>query len=114
MPLNQTLNFCNYALMTPGKIEYRFTAQVWQHTGVGGWHFASLPVKLSKEIRETFKTFEGGWGRLTCSALIGKTEWKTAIWFDSKKNCYLLPLKAEVRRKEKLQAEKKLRVTVFI
>ena len=35
-----------------------------------------------------------GWGRLKATAKIGNSEWATAIWFDTKINTYLLPLKA--------------------
>jgi hypothetical protein len=33
---------------------------------------------------------------------IGQTVWKTSIFPDSKSGSYLLPLKAEVRKKEKI------------
>ncbi len=96
------------------KIQYRFSSEPWQYVGQGGWIFISLPKKLSKEIRDTFKKEEQGWGRLTTNAKIGNTEWKTAIWFDTKVNTYLLPLKSEIRRKEKIEVGKKISVTVFI
>lgn len=100
--------------MTILRLQYRFSAEVWQYAGQGAWYFVSLPEKLSKEIRTTFRSQEGGWGRLTATALIGKSEWKTAIWFDSKRNTYLLPLKAEIREKEELAGGKKVKVTVYI
>ena len=96
------------------KIQYQFTAEPWKYSGPNGWHFISLPQKLSKEIRENFRSEEQGWGRLTASAKIGETEWQTAIWFDTKVNTYLLPLKAEVRKKEDLKIGKKAKVSVFI
>jgi hypothetical protein len=96
------------------KIQYRFSAKIWQYAGPGGWYFVSLPLKLSREIRANFKSEEEGWGRLTATARIGNSEWKTAIWFDTKRKTYLLPLKAEIRKSEKLVAGKKVSVTVFI
>lgn len=42
-------------------------------------------------------------GRLKVSAAIKNIEWKTAIWFDSKKETYLLPIKAEIRQKERIK-----------
>jgi hypothetical protein len=83
-------------------VQYQFKAKPWQHQGPGGWYFVSLPTKLSQEIRTVFKMDEEGWGRLKTIAKIGNTEWKTAIWFDSKHNTYLLPLKADIRKKEQL------------
>ena len=96
------------------KIQYRFSAKPWQYKSPGGWHFISLPLKLSKEIRETFKKEEAGWGRLTATAKIGNTDWQTAIWFDTKLNTYLLPLKAEIRRKENIVDGKPVKVSVLI
>jgi len=51
---------------------------------------------------------------MKASARIGNTEWATAIWFDTKRMSYLLPLKAEVRKKEGLENGMKIEVTLFI
>lgn len=100
--------------MSNFKLQYRFSSKPWKYEGQSGWVFISLPEKLSKEIRDTFKTMEEGWGRLSAIACIGNTEWKTAIWYDTKANTYLLPLKAEIRRKENVMIDKPVRVIVFI
>ena len=39
------------------------------------------------------------------TAKIGGSEWKTSIWFDTKNDTYLLPIKAEIRKKEKIDME---------
>lgn len=54
---------------------------------------------MSKEIRENFRNQEEGWGRLKASAEIDGVKWETAIWYDSKKTTYLLPIKSEIRKK---------------
>lgn len=97
-----------------GKIRYAFSGRTWQHTSPTGWHFVALPVELSGEIRKNLKWQEEGWGRLKAKARVGNTEWETAIWFDTKRNAYLLPLKAEIRRKEKIVANRDISVTVWI
>lgn len=94
--------------------QYQFSAKPWQHQGPGGWHFVSLPVQLSTAIRTVFKIDEEGWGRLKAVAKIGSTEWQTAIWFDSKRNTYLLPLKAAVRKKEQLLLDKSLNIILWV
>lgn len=76
--------------------------------------FASLPEEMSVEIRKHFKVEEEGWGRLKAEAKIGKTEWKTAIWFDTKANTYILPLKAVIRKKEKVYPGDKVEVIIWI
>jgi hypothetical protein len=95
-------------------VKYQFTAKPWQYTGKGAWVFVSLPPKLSKEIRHYFKQEEEGWGRLRATAQIGNSEWKTAIWFDTKANTYILPLKSEIREKEKIAVGRAVKVIVRI
>lgn len=85
-----------------GKIPYSFKANIWKYEGHGGWYFISLPQAIAQEIRRHLKSSESGWGRLAGTAQIGNTQWDTAIWFDTKHNTYLLPVKAEVRKKEGL------------
>ena len=97
-----------------GKIKYEFSGKTWQYASPGGWYFVSLPKTISKEIREKLKWQEEGWGRLKATAKVGKSQWETAIWFDTKHNTYLLPLKAEIRKKENLESDMVIKVTVWI
>ncbi|WP_367915822.1 DUF1905 domain-containing protein [Leadbetterella sp. DM7] len=97
-----------------GRIKYEFSAKIWRYKGQGGWHFVSFPMELSKEIRDNLKWQEEGWGRLKATAEIGGSEWKTAIWFDTKASTYLLPIKAEIRKKERLEEGKDVKTIVWI
>lgn len=89
---------------------YTFTARVWYSE----WYFVSLPKEMAHEIRQRFKPHEEGWGRLKVLAKIGTSEWKTAIWFDTKAQTYFLPVKKEVRTKEKIGADTEVAVTLWI
>lgn len=89
---------------------YTFSAKIWYSE----WYFVSLPQDVSSEIRENFKHLEEGWGRLKTTAKIGGSSWKTAIWFDTKKQTYLLPIKKEVRTKEKIGADALVAVTLWL
>jgi len=80
--------------------DYSFKAKVWKYEGPKGWYFASVPKGLSKDIRAIHQDSEEGWGRLRAEILINKTQWKTSIWFDSKRDCFLVPIKSQVRQKE--------------
>ena len=97
-----------------GKIKYEFSAKLWQHASPGGWFFVSLPKEMSKEIRSILKSEEEGWGRLKAFAKIGNSEWKTAIWFDSKNETYLLPFKTEIRKKENLEIGNQINVVLWL
>jgi hypothetical protein len=96
------------------KIKFEFNAKIWIYSGKGAWHFVALPLDMSKEIRDNLKDEEEGWGRLKAVAEIGNTKWDTAIWFDTKRKTYLLPIKAEIRKKEKLETDMEVQVRVWI
>lgn len=68
---------------------------------VAAWHFIGVPQKESEDIKR-FSGVAKGWGSLPVSVTIGKTRWETSIFPDKKSGTYLLPLKAEVRKKESL------------
>jgi hypothetical protein len=96
------------------KIKYQFSAKPWKHPAPNGWYFVSLPVEMATEIRENLKWQEEGWGRLKATAKTGNSQWETAIWFDTKQKTYLLPLKADIRKKEKIEMNKEIKITVWI
>ena len=100
--------------MLPKGIQFTFTAELWRYNGPGGWHFVSLPMAIAQEIRVNLQSEEEGWGRLKAIAKIGKTEWKTAIWFDTKLKTYLLPLNAQVRKQENLVSGKSTTINIWV
>jgi hypothetical protein len=81
---------------------FEMQATVWQYPGARGWHFLTLPQEETEIIKEAFGALKQGWGSLPVTVTIGQTVWKTSIFPDSKSGSYLLPLKAEVRKKEKI------------
>ena len=99
------------------KLEYNFSAEPYQYTSdeeMCGWTFVAFPKDLSKEIRENFKHLEEGWGRMKVTAKLGKTEWQTSIWFDTKQDTHLLPLNAKVRKQEKIVLGQEMKISIFI
>ena len=99
-------------MITVKNLEFKFTGEIWRHHGKGGWHFITLPKKLSIKIREIHQESEEGWGRLKTEATVKQTTWKTSLWFDTKAGAYLLPLKSQVRKKEKLDIGSKVVVVL--
>ena len=79
---------------------FKIQAKVWLYQGMAGWHFITVPKKQSNKIKKIFGEMKKGWGSLPVMVTIGKTSWKTSIFPDKKAGAYLLPLKAEVRKKE--------------
>lgn len=95
-------------------VRFTFSDRPWRYEGKGTWVFVSLPQDLSSEIRGYFQHEEEGWGRLKCTAEIGKSEWQTAIWFDTKLSRYILPLKTDIRRREKISLDEQVQVNIWI
>lgn len=73
-----------------------------------------MPREMAAEIREHLKWQEEGWGRLKAIAETGTSKWETAIWFDTKHKTYILPLKAEIRKKENIVLNQEIEVIVWI
>jgi len=99
------------------RIKYEFSAIVYHHSSspeMTGWTMVSLPKELSTAIRASFKSMEEGWGRMKVTAEIGKSKWQTAIWFDTKQDTHLLPLKAAIRKKEKIITGSSVRIIIWI
>ena len=97
-----------------GQIKYDFSTNMWKHHAPGGWYFVSVPKTISDEIRENLKWREEGWGRMKADASIGEIRWETAIWFDTKMDRYILPVKAEVRKKLKLETDTDIDVSIWV
>ena len=96
------------------KINFKFEAKVWKYEGKGGWYFVTLPSEISSEIRSYSREYESGWGRLKCKALIHELQWDTLIWFDSKQQSYLLPLKSIIRKELNIKEGSILKVLLSI
>lgn len=95
-------------------MKYSFRAKVWKYEGPAGWYFVTLPKLLSKKIRRKFGPAEEGWGRLKTTAKIGKSEWKTSIWHDTRAGGYLLPIKASVRKSESIEIDNRIAIVLTL
>ncbi|MEK6628624.1 MAG: DUF1905 domain-containing protein [Bdellovibrionota bacterium] len=91
-----------------------FRSKVWKYEGKAGWYFVTLPKPLSKKIRNAHGLSEEAWGRLKASAQVGKIIWKTAIWYDTKAQSYLLPIKSEIRKKEAIAVGSLLNIKLLL
>lgn len=103
--------------MSTIELSYVFSTTVYHYSvspEMSGWTMVSLPKELAATIRNDFKDREEGWGRLKINAKIGHSQWQTAIWFDTKQETYLLPLKAAIRKKEKITEGQVVEVTIGI
>ena len=66
--------------------------------GQGRWHFLTIPEEQSAEIRAGAFSGPRGFGSVRVEATIHDVSWRTSV-FPQKSGGYLLPVKADVRRK---------------
>ncbi|XVJ51434.1 MAG: DUF1905 domain-containing protein [Vampirovibrio sp.] len=93
-------------------LEFTFSGKIWMYQGKGAWFFVTIPKDESEQIKFFNNHKRRGWGSVRVAAKVGKSEWKTSIFPDSKVGAYLLPIKADIRKKEKIVAGNKVRVTI--
>jgi hypothetical protein len=83
--------------------DFTFTARLWKYPGKVAWHFVTLPKDESERIKFLTQGEWRGWGSVRVTASVGRTTWKTSVFPDKKADAYLLPVKADVRRKEGIE-----------
>jgi hypothetical protein len=96
------------------KRTYKVRSEVVLYPGMAGWHFLYVSKKQSEEIKKIFGSMKRGWGSLPVLVAINKTTWKTSIFPDKRSGTYLLPLKAEVRKKEGIFAKDHITFTIEV
>jgi hypothetical protein len=94
-------------------MRYEADAEIWVfHTG--NWHFVTLPAEFSEGIKTLRGPKTPGWGSVRVTARLGSSEWRTSIFPDSKSGAFLLPIKAEVRKRERVTAGDTVSLSVEI
>lgn len=93
---------------------FKFSGKVQIYPVPAGWHFVALPRETSKDINFFFSHVKRGWGSLPVLVTLGKTSWKTSIFADTKMGTFLLPLKAEIRKKESIKEGDKIKLSLDI
>jgi hypothetical protein len=88
------------------------TSPLWLWSGeTGSWHFLAVPAADSTEIRAHGLLSRGGFGSVRVECSIGDVRWQTSV-FPQKSGGYLLPVKAEVRRKAGIAAGDEVTVSL--
>ncbi|ASY59459.1 DUF1905 domain-containing protein [Sinorhizobium sp. CCBAU 05631] len=94
--------------------EFEFDGELWLYPGKGGWHFVTLPAEIARQIKFLAEPGKRGWGSEAVIARTGKTDWTTSIFPDKASGSFLLPVKAEVRQREKLAAGQTMRIKLSL
>lgn len=99
---------------------FTFTTKIWKWPGQMGWHFVHVPREYFEPIRAQF-----GKGMIKASVTVrpvtsasGKrvtgTTWDTSLFPHTRDRCFLVCIKAQVRKAEGLGAGDEVVVKVVI
>lgn len=82
---------------------YEFTAELWRWAArTDEWVFVRLPDDASAEIAAVPR-LRAGFGAVKVRATIGGTSWRTSVFPEGGDGPYVLPVKQQVRRAERLE-----------
>lgn len=71
---------------------------IWRSEAAGRWYFVTVPEELAPEIKSHALESPRGFGSVKVEATIDGVSWRTSV-FPLNSGGYLLPVKAEIRRK---------------
>jgi hypothetical protein len=78
----------------------KFRGAIWYWRGPAPFYFITVPEPERHELKALSSSVTYGWGMIPATVRIGKTEWTTSLW--PKDGSYIVPIKATVRKAEKL------------
>jgi hypothetical protein len=90
-----------------------FEGEVWASESVGSWAFVSLPADAADEVRHS-----GGpptaFGSVRVEVTLGGSTWRTSVFPDARRGTFVLPVKAAVRRAERVDVGDPVRVALRV
>ncbi len=93
---------------------YKLKSRVWIYPGPSSWHFVTLPKKEAEDIKKFESPIRRGFGAIKVEVTIGSTSWLTSIFPDKETQSYILPLKRNVRKKERIRADQLIKYSLEI
>ena len=97
-------------------LDFTFSGKMWlwQSETATAWHFITLPIELSEDIKAFTKHLSRGFGSVKVEVTIGETVWKTSIFPSKQHGGYILPIKKAVRQAEDMTLNKTFDVALRI
>jgi hypothetical protein len=77
-----------------------FSGEIFFWRGPAPFYFVTVPAEQSSTLKAISGLVTYGWGVIPVEVRIGKTAWKTSLF--PKGDLYLVPIKAIVRKAERL------------
>ena len=82
-------------------MKLQFSGELWYWRGPAPFHFVTVPDEECGALEAASSFVSYGWGMIPAGVRIGTTDLRTALW--PKEGGYVVPVKAAVRRAEKLE-----------
>lgn len=80
-----------------------FTSPMWLWSGgKASWHFITVPKEASDQLKFFAPDVGRGFGSIPVRVRIGETVWNTSVFPSKESGCYILPVKAAVRKAESI------------
>jgi Domain of unknown function (DUF1905) len=83
------------------RVDLEFSGELWRWEGPAPWHFVTVPEAQSDEIADAASAVTYGWGMVPVTVTVGTTTWSTSLW--PHEGRYVVPVKQQVRRRERLE-----------
>jgi hypothetical protein len=82
-------------------MELEFAGELWSANGPGSWYFVTVPDEESHVLKAESTAVRNGWGMIPVTVRIGGSEWDTSLFPQDGR--FVMPVKAAVRRAERLE-----------
>lgn len=93
-------------------MKFEFDGKIIFWRGPAPWYFVAMPAKESRALQAISNLVTYGWGVIPVIVRIGKTEFKTSLF--PKDGRYLVPIRADVRKRLDLDKGDKVSVRLEI
>lgn len=93
---------------------YEVSVEVWRSEGPPDRHFVTLPDDVARDVRARFGGSGQAVGSLPVSVKIGRSIWSTSLYADTGSGSYVIPIKDDARRRERLREAQVVTVTFAI
>ena len=92
---------------------FAFDTELYLWKADGSWVFLDVPVDVSEEVVDLVPDRKG-FGSVPVEVTIGATRWQTSVFPDSKRGCFVLPIKKAVRAAESIDVGDQVEVELTI
>jgi len=93
-------------------MDVQCTGESWCCEGPPPWDFVTVAEEECHALQRTAGYVSYGWGMIPVTARIGATKWTTSLY--PKDGRYIVPVKADVRRAERLEVGDQVTVRLSV